>query len=48
MAATIAYVTADGKYLFPGDLYDLDSQTNLTGRRNSARAKRSPRSPKTT
>ena len=36
----IVYVTADGKYLFSGNLYDLDTQQNLTAeRRSTARAK---------
>jgi len=40
MGAVIAYVTADGKYLFTGNVYDLDTQTNLTAaRRNAARSK---------
>jgi thiol:disulfide interchange protein DsbC len=40
MGGLIAYVSADGKYLFSGNIYDLDTQTNLTAsRRNSARAK---------
>ena len=40
MGAVIAYVTADGKYLLTGNVYDLDSQTNLTAsRRNGARSK---------
>jgi len=28
--ADIFYITSDGKHLFQGDLYDLDTQTNLT------------------
>ena len=33
-------VSADGKYLLSGNVYDLDTQVNLTAsRRNSARAK---------
>jgi thiol:disulfide interchange protein DsbC len=40
MGGLVAYVSEDGKFLVSGDVYDLDSQTNLTaGRRNSARAK---------
>jgi thiol:disulfide interchange protein DsbC len=40
MGAVIAYVTADGKYLMTGNVYDLDTQTNLTAaRRNGARSK---------
>jgi hypothetical protein len=40
MGAVIAYVTADGKYLFTGNVYDLDTQSNLTAaRRNAARSK---------
>jgi thiol:disulfide interchange protein DsbC len=39
MSGLVAYVSEDGKYLFSGNLYDLDSQVNLTAaRRNSARA----------
>lgn len=40
MGGLVAYVSEDGKFLVSGDVYDLDSQTNLTaGRRNTARAK---------
>jgi thiol:disulfide interchange protein DsbC len=40
MGGLIAYVTADGKYLVSGNVYDLDTQANLTAtRRNAARAK---------
>jgi len=40
MGGLIAYVTADGKYLVSGNVYDLDTQVNLTAtRRNAARAK---------
>jgi thiol:disulfide interchange protein DsbC len=40
MGGLIAYVSADGKYLISGNVYDLETQTNLTAsRRNSARAK---------
>jgi thiol:disulfide interchange protein DsbC len=40
MGGLVAYVSEDGKFLVSGDVYDLDSQTNLTAsRRNSARAK---------
>jgi len=30
MGADTAYVSADGKFLINGDLYDIDSRTNLT------------------
>src|SRR4051812_30524451 len=30
LGADTAYVSADGKYLFSGDLYDVSSRTNLT------------------
>jgi len=40
MGGLIAYVSADGKYLLSGNVYDLDTQVNITAsRRNSARAK---------
>ena len=40
MGGLIAYVSADGKYLLSGNVYDLDTQENLTAaRRNAARAK---------
>lgn len=40
MGGLIAYVSADGKYLVSGNVYDLDTQANLTAsRRNAARAK---------
>ena len=40
MGGLIAYVSADGKYLLSGNVYDLDSQVNLTAaRRNAARAR---------
>ena len=44
MGGDIAYVSADGKFLFSGDLYDIDSRTNLTevsrtGARSKALAK---------
>jgi protein-disulfide isomerase len=40
MGGLIAYVSADGKYLISGNVYDLESQQNLTAtRRNAARAK---------
>lgn len=40
MGGLVAYVSEDGKFLVSGDVYDLDSQTNLTAeRRSSARAK---------
>ncbi len=40
MGGLIVYVSSDGKYLLSGNVYDLDTQVNLTAsRRNSARAK---------
>jgi thiol:disulfide interchange protein DsbC len=40
MGGLIAYVSSDGKYLVSGNVYDLDTQMNLTAsRRNAARAK---------
>lgn len=40
MGGLIAYVSEDGKYLLSGNVYDLDTQVNLTAsRRNAARAK---------
>lgn len=40
MGGLIAYVSADGKYLVSGNVYDLDTQANLTAsRRNAARSK---------
>jgi len=40
MGGLIAYVSADGKYLLSGNVYDLDSQRNLTEeRRSTARAR---------
>lgn len=44
MGGETAYVSADGKFLFGGDLYDIDSRTNLTevartGARSKALAK---------
>jgi thiol:disulfide interchange protein DsbC len=40
MGGLIAYVSSDGKYLISGNVYDLESQMNLTAsRRNAARAK---------
>lgn len=40
MGGLIAYVSEDGKYLLSGNVYDLDTQMNLTAsRRNLARAK---------
>jgi thiol:disulfide interchange protein DsbC len=40
MGGLVAYVSADGKYLLSGNVYDLDTQVNLTAtRRNAARAK---------
>lgn len=39
MGGLVAYVSEDGKYLVSGNVYDLDSQVNLTAaRRNAARA----------
>lgn len=40
MGADTAYVSADGRFLFSGDLYDVDSRTNLTEvGRSTARSK---------
>ncbi len=40
MGGLIAYVSADGKFLITGNVYDIDTQVNLTAaRRNAARAK---------
>ncbi|HET9694508.1 MAG TPA: DsbC family protein [Steroidobacteraceae bacterium] len=40
MGGLIAYVSEDGKYLVTGNVYDLQTQMNLTAsRRNAARAK---------
>jgi len=40
MGGLIVYVSADGKFLLSGNVYDLETQTNLTAsRRNAARAK---------
>lgn len=40
MGGLIAYVSGDGKYLLSGNVYDLDTQANLTAsRRSAARAK---------
>lgn len=40
MGADTAYVSADGRYLFSGDLYEVDSRINLTeAGRSSARSK---------
>jgi thiol:disulfide interchange protein DsbC len=40
MGGLIAYVSADGKYLLSGNVYDLDTQRNLTEeRRSTARAR---------
>ena len=40
MGGLIVYVSEDGKYLLSGNVYDLDTQMNLTAtRRNQARAK---------
>jgi thiol:disulfide interchange protein DsbC len=30
MGADVAYVSADGRYVFAGDLFELDTRTNLT------------------
>jgi thiol:disulfide interchange protein DsbC len=30
LGGDVGYVTADGRYLFSGDLFDIDSRTNLT------------------
>jgi thiol:disulfide interchange protein DsbC len=39
MGGTVVYVSDDGKYLVSGNVYDLDTQTNITAnRRNAARA----------
>jgi thiol:disulfide interchange protein DsbC len=40
MGGLIAYVSGDGKYLLSGNVYDLDTQVNLTASRlNAVRAK---------
>jgi thiol:disulfide interchange protein DsbC len=40
MGGLIAYVTPDAKFLVSGNIYDLDTEVNLTAeRRNTARAK---------
>lgn len=40
MGADTAYVSADGKFLFSGDLYEVDTRTNLTETsRSTARSK---------
>lgn len=40
MGADTAYVSADGRFLFSGDLYDVDSRANLTEvGRSTARSK---------
>jgi thiol:disulfide interchange protein DsbC len=40
MGGQIAYVSSDGRYLLSGNVYDLDTQVNLTAsRRNDVRAK---------
>lgn len=40
MGADTAYVSADGRFLFSGDLYEVDSRTNLTEvGRSTARSK---------
>lgn len=39
LSGMVVYVTGDGKYLISGNVYDLDTQINLTAtRRNAARA----------
>ncbi len=39
VGAQVAYITADAKFLLRGDLYDLDTNVNLTeSRRSAARA----------
>jgi thiol:disulfide interchange protein DsbC len=35
MGSSMAYITADGKYLISGDLYEIDSKTNLTEERRA-------------
>lgn len=35
MGADIAYVSADGKYLFAGDLFEIDTRANVTERGRS-------------
>ena len=40
MGADTAYVSADGRYIFAGDLFEIDSRTNLTEtKRSAARSK---------
>ena len=40
MGADMAYVSADGRYLFAGDLYEIDTRTNVTEQgRAAARVK---------
>jgi thiol:disulfide interchange protein DsbC len=36
MGASTAYISADGKYLISGDLYEIDSKTNLSDVRRAA------------
>jgi thiol:disulfide interchange protein DsbC len=36
MGADTAYVSADGRYIFAGDLYEIDTRTNLTETNRSA------------
>lgn len=36
MGADTAYVSADGRHIFAGDLYEIDSRTNLTEANRSA------------
>lgn len=35
LGASTAYISADGKYLISGDLYEIDSKTNLTDERRA-------------
>lgn len=40
LGTSTAYISADGKYLISGDLYEIDSKTNLTdGRRAEVRVR---------
>lgn len=40
MGADVAYVSADGKYIIAGDLYEIDTRTNITEQgRATSRAK---------
>jgi|SRR5688572_2881605 thiol:disulfide interchange protein DsbC len=36
MGADVAYVSADGKYIIAGDLFEIDTRTNLTERGRAA------------